>query len=133
VRHHNRWVQGCEVKSGDGFLVETSGGLYNDRSFVLPFVGLNAIDGNEQVEIPGFTIQLTGHFDLLTTRKQECYGHARDARHFGQVEETHEFFHESQGQVGVFDAIDSQSPARELVFLLQLRNDTKVHVFFLLP
>ena len=78
------------------------------------------------------SVQLASHLDLLTSRKQVRDRHTCDSSHLGQIEETHQLLEQSQGQVGILQAVNRKSAASELILGLQLADDRVVHVFLLL-
>ena len=65
--------------------------------------------------------QLRHHFDLLPSGEQIGQRHPRDACHLHVVDDTHEFVEQSDGQVGVFEAVDGQTASGLIVAVLLWR------------
>ena len=77
-------------------------------------------------------VELRSHFDLLASRKEIGNGDTGDTRHLSQIEKTAEFLEKSERQVCVLEAIYCESPSREFVLGLQLRDYRVVHILLLL-
>ena len=70
---------------------------------------------------------------LLPSRGEIGDRDSGDSSHLDVVDETHEFVQEPEGEDGVLEAVEGQSPPSESVPFLQLRYLAVVHVLLLLP
>lgn len=82
--------------------------------------------------LTSLSVELRSDLDLLASCEQENNRDARDSCHLCLIEDAHEFLHETKRQVGVFDAVNSESTPSELIAVLQFSDHTVVYVLFLL-
>ena len=109
MSHHDRWIQGCEIESSDRIRVKPSSWLDDNSAFILVSILAVALDWDNQVVLSGLAIQLGSDLDLLSASEKENDRHTCDSCHFNLIEDTHQLFHQSQRQVGILYAVDSET------------------------
>lgn len=65
--------------------------------------------------------QLRDNFDLLSSWEQVGERHTRHSRHLHVVDHTHQLLQQAQREIGVFQAVDSQTTTRLFIAILWWR------------
>ena len=92
MRHHDRGIQGGEIKHGHWVLEVASGWLDDHSAFVLTLIAC-LVSWDEEAKLLGLAIKLGCYLDLLSSREEIRYGHAADPRDLSRHEQALQFSH----------------------------------------